>query len=194
MFINHLLNGMILQVPTILTRWKAAKYRSNPFIGSKGSTWKFRSAHLGLTFLRTPWCLKGAIWSGGSIKSLHDMLPAGNLQAHLSRCLLVQKLHVWLVYLPDPWSQSFFSNLLHFLICWASLCTGVGLGGPATALATKVNALPRKLTWNLKIKPLKRNIIFQTLNFGFPVGFFGGVLLLMKEILHQLIWRIFHFS
>ena len=31
--------------------------------------------------------------------------------------------------------------------------------------------LPRKLTWNLKITPLKRNVIFQTSILGFHVSF-----------------------
>ena len=169
--------------PTILTRWKAAKYRSNPFIGSKGSTWKFRSAHLGLTFLRTPWCLKGAIWSGGIDQIPSQYATPGNLQAHRLVDVLCEKLHVLACLFARPMIPVIFWNLVHFLICRASLCTGVkGLGGPATAMVTKAHVLPQKLTWNLKIKPLKRNIIFQTLNFGFPVVFFGGVLLLMKEI------------
>ena len=35
--------------------------------------------------------------------------------------------------------------------------------------------LPRKLTWNLKINPLKRKIIFQTFIFGFHVSFRGCI-------------------
>ena len=41
----------------------------------------------------------------------------------------------------------------------------------AAALLHK--ALPRKLTWNWKITPLKRKIIFQTSVFGFHVSFRG---------------------
>ena len=37
---------------------------------------------------------------------------------------------------------------------------------------------PRKLTWNLKNSPLKRNIIFQTFTLGFHVNFRGRMFFL----------------
>ena len=97
------------------------------------------------------------------------------------------------VYLRGRWFQTCQAYRLHVQ---RLLGSETSLQNLVSGTQIWLEVLPRKLTWNMKIIPLKRKSIFQTSIFGFHVSFRGCIVFFFFQrfwvwVILRLRWRDF---